>query len=233
MSSNKKETNSFVFAVVMCLVCGFLLTFASVGLKDRQTQNKIVDQQKNILKSLGLLPESKLSNADLQSLFSSKVKQYVVNADGELVQESTGNDLKVYVIKSGEKISKYAIPFKAYGLWSWIYGYIAIEGDGNTVAGLTVYSHGETPGLGGECEKPWFQNQFVGKKITDKNGNFTSIGVVKGKVKEFIPNDDQDRYVDGISGSTITGKGIETYLKQELSKYEPFSQKLRQLYSRG
>jgi len=81
--------------------------------------------------------------------------------------------------------------------------------------------------LGGECEKPWFQDQFLGKQIVDLSGKFTSIGVVKGKVEDLISKKDQNRYVDGMSGATITGKGMEKYLKMELLNYEPLSQKLR------
>ncbi|MDC0036925.1 FMN-binding protein, partial [bacterium] len=124
--------------------------------------------------------------------------------------------------------SSYAVPFKAYGLWSWVKGYIALAGDGQTVVGFTVYSHAETPGLGGECEKDWFQDQFVGKKITDINGTFVSVGVVKGKVKDTSYSEQEKlNYVDGMSGATITSKGIESYLKDDLSAYENFAQQLR------
>jgi len=226
-SEAKKEPNSFVFAIIMCLVCGLLLTAAAVGLKSRQTQNVIVDQQKNILKALGLLPQKKLKNNEVQQLFNQAVSKRYMTADGNILMENQQNTQELYIIESATGIEKYAIPFKAYGLWSWIYGYLAMQGDGQTIAGFTVYAHGETPGLGGECEKPWFQNQFVGKKIVDLSGKFTSIGVVKGKVQDSIPAQEQYRYVDGMSGATITGKGIEKHLKIELEKYEPLSKKLR------
>ena len=92
---------------------------------------------------------------------------------------------------------------------------------------MTVYSHMETPGLGGECEKPWFQNQYIGKKITDIDGEFVSVGIVKGKVKDVVPQSDQDNYVDGMSGATITSDGIARDLKAQLEVYEPLSKRLR------
>lgn len=225
MSSN--TPNSFVFAVIMCVVCGFLLTAAAVGLKERQDQNVRVDQQKNILKALGLLPSGKLSNDTIQSLFGDRVRHVWMTETGDIVKSSQEGARELYIVGTPSLIENYAIPFEAYGLWSWIKGYIALKGDGKTISGLTVYSHGETPGLGGECEKPWFQDQFLGKQIVDLSGKFTSIGVVKGKVEDLISKKDQNRYVDGMSGATITGKGMEKYLKMELLNYEPLSQKLR------
>ena len=225
MSSN--TPNSFVFAVIMCVVCGFLLTAAAVGLKDRKDQNVRVDQQKNILKALGLLPSGKLSNDTIQSLFGDRVRHVWMTETGDIVKSSQEGARELYIVGTPSLIENYAIPFEAYGLWSWIKGYIALKGDGKTISGLTVYSHGETPGLGGECEKPWFQDQFQGKQIVDLSGKFTSIGVVKGKVEDLISKKDQSRYVDGMSGATITGKGMEKYLKMELLNYEPLSQKLR------
>tara|TARA_B100000586_G_scaffold169111_1_gene123357 strand:+ start:149 stop:835 length:687 start_codon:yes stop_codon:yes gene_type:complete len=225
MSSN--TPNSFVFAIIMCVVCGFLLTAAAVGLKDRKDQNVRVDQQKNILKALGLLPSGKLSNDTIQSLFGDRVRHVWMTETGDIVKSSQEGARELYIVGTPSLIENYAIPFEAYGLWSWIKGYIALKGDGKTISGLTVYSHGETPGLGGECEKPWFQDQFLGKQIVDLSGKFTSIGVVKGKVEDLISKKDQNRYVDGMSGATITGKGMEKYLKMELLNYEPLSQKLR------
>ncbi len=224
---SSKSPNSFVFAVVMCVACGFLLTSAAVGLKERQTQNARVDQQKNILKALGLLPNGKLSNDRIQSLFDTRVRQVWVTETGDIVKSFQQSARELYIVGTPSSIENYAIPFEAYGLWSWIKGYIALKGDGSTISGLTVYAHAETPGLGGECEKPWFQDQFVGKKIIDSSGKFTSIGIVKGKVEDSVAEEDRNRYVDGMSGATITGDGMEKYIRIELLNYEPLSQKLR------
>ena len=112
-------------------------------------------------------------------------------------------------------------------IFPYKYGYFAMKGDGKTVKGITFYAHGETPGLGAECDAPWFQANFVGKKIVTDSGQLTSIGVVKGKVKDIISVGKRDHYVDGISGATVTAKGIERFLKSDLLKYEPFSKRLR------
>lgn len=218
---SKKEPNAFVFATVMCIVCSVLLTSAAVGLKERQERNMLRDKQKNILKALGLYEKGD----DIEAIFTEKVRLFYMDESGELSQDKTENP--VYVMGRKNAIKTYAIPFKAYGLWSWVYGYLALKGDGKTIAGITVYQHGETPGLGGEVEKDWYQNQFKGKKITDAANRFVAIKTVRGKVKYSVPEAQWPNYVDGISGATITSKGMETYLKEELKKYEPLSKRLR------
>jgi len=221
-----KTQKSFLFAFTMCVVCSLILSAAAVGLKDKQERNVRIDKQKNILKAVGLIePAKKYSQSDVEALYKRSIQSLYVDAQGNLVKNETSKP--VYVSLKNGKISSYALPFKAYGLWSWVKGYIALANDGNTVVGVTVYEHAETPGLGGEVEKAWFQDQFVGKKITDSNGKFVSVGVVKGKVSDSVPVSKRSNYVDGISGATITSKGVEKYLKIDLQAYEIFSKRLR------
>ncbi|MBT6865923.1 MAG: NADH:ubiquinone reductase (Na(+)-transporting) subunit C, partial [Candidatus Marinimicrobia bacterium] len=116
-------------------------------------------------------------------------------------------------------------PIAGKGLWSTLYGYFAVEPDGRTVKGITFYKHGETPGLGGEIEKDWFQKNFIGKQFVNEKNELLGIQIIKGKVQ----SDDKEAYhkVDGISGATMTGKGLEYFLKDDLSKYEPFFKQIR------
>lgn len=225
MLSDTQKT--FLFALLMCLFCSIALTATAVGLKSKQEKNMLVDRQKNILKSLSLLDASqKYTVNEIETLYLENVKEFYISDSGLLTETVTS--LPVFIVGGKRSIDKYAIPFKAYGLWSWVYGYIAIQGDGETVVGLTVYDHKETPGLGGEVEKAWFQKQFVGKKITDFKGDFVSIGVVKGKLRDStISKDRYSNFVDGISGATITSKGVEKYLKKDLDSYEVFARQLR------
>jgi len=225
MLSETQKT--FRFAILMCVFCSLALTAAAVGLKDRKDENKLIDRQKNILKALSLIEkDSKYTGTQIKETYLDNVNEFYLDNSGNLTTDET--DRMIYVVGDESNVKKYAVPFKAYGLWSWIYGYIAIDGDGESIVGFTVYSHAETPGLGGECEKDWFQDQFIGKKITDVNGEFVSIGVVKGKVADKgYSNQKQMNYVDGMSGATITSKGIEDYLKKDLAAYELFSERLR------
>ena len=94
------------------------------------------------------------------------------------------------------------LPIHGYGLWSTLYGFIALEGDLETIVGLGFYSHGETPGLGGEVDNPSWKAQWVGKKLYDSQGEL-AIQVVKGKA---APGDVNS--VDGLSGATLTSRGV-------------------------
>lgn len=227
MSSNAK---TFIFAIVMCLVCGFVLTGAVTMLRERQQENIRLDKQRNILKSLFLLePGKKYSRQEIVALYTNTVRDQFLLPSGELSDTpDPEKPLPLYVVFHPDgRVARYAIPVSGYGLWSWIYGFFALEGDGNTVLGITFYQHGETPGLGGEVEKEWFQSQFKGKKIVDEQGHFVGIQIVKGKAKEVMP-DRLAHAVDGISGATITSVGVSHFLKTDLLRYEPLSAKLRQ-----
>jgi len=80
-------------------------------------------------------------------------------------------------------------------------------------------------GLGGEVEKEWFTENFIGKRIIDDEGKLVSIQIIKGKVDET--SKESYHQVDGISGATMTGKGVTAFLKTDLQKYEPFFQQIR------
>jgi len=119
------------------------------------------------------------------------------------------------------------IPINTRGLWGKIHGYLALKNDGATIAGFTVYQHNETPGLGGEIETAWFQKNFIDKKIVSREGDFISIKIAKGPVTAAIPEDQQQHYVDGISGATLTGKFLTSGFETILSSYEPVSVRFR------
>ena len=224
------KIKSIVFTAVVALVCSLLLTGAASGLKDRKLRNFAVDRQKNILKSVGLIdPEQKPDTATIENLYDENIRCYGVDGTGTIVfQDSDGNQAKpVCFYVSDGKPAAYILPVDSRGLWGRIHGYMAIENDGKTVAGFSVYSHNETPGLGGEIEKPWFQKNFIGKRIVDENGDFASVGIAKGKAAEVISKNLQANYVDGISGASLTGKFLTSGLEKVLRGYEPLSKRFR------
>lgn len=110
-------------------------------------------------------------------------------------------------------------------MWSTLYGYLALESDGKTVKGITFYKHGETPGLGGEVEKKWFTNNYKQKKIVDENGVLVSIQAMKGKADPSSA--DFYHEVDGVSGATMTTKGLNLFLKENLQNYDSYFQQIR------
>lgn len=222
---------TFRFAATVTIVCSVLLAGAATLLKPRQDENKTLDKKKNIIISVGIQPAEgeKFSRDEINNLYEEKIKELVIDSEGNIVEGKKPSDidpgedtglLPIYEKIDGTEVNAYVIPVSGKGLWSTIYGYLALSPDGETVKGITFYSHGETPGLGGEIEKEWFTDNFVGKKITDEEGNIVSIDVVKGKVD---PNSENAVHqVDGISGATLTGRGIAIFLKNDLLTYRPF-----------
>ena len=216
----------FVFASGLCLICGFLLTFAASSLKPMQQRNQAIDKQKNILKVLNVTDaQKKYSNEEVSQLYESYIQTKWVDDNGKVVDDKT--DAPIFLYVKNNNVDAYAIPISGYGLWSTLYGYFSVDGDGTTVRGITFYQHGETPGLGAEVEATWFQENFVGKKIASITGEFKSVTIVKGKVENVAAKDDYAYNVDGISGATVTCNGVNSFLKEALLRYELFAKRLR------
>jgi Na+-transporting NADH:ubiquinone oxidoreductase subunit C len=221
---------SFLFAAVTCLVCTISLTAASTGLKGFQQKNIAVDKQKNILKSVGLIDENAgYTFEEINRLYADNIKCIWVDSKGSIIKKGQKPkiELPVYIYMKNDRIESYILPINSRGLWGRIFGYLALKNDGSTIAGFTVYKHSETPGLGGEVEKRWFQKNFEGKKVVDRAGSFLSISIAKGDLKNTVPEDKRINYVDGISGATLTGKYLSSGLKDILLEYEPVSLKFR------
>lgn len=227
MSSRLK---SILFAATLCFVCSVILTAASTGLQRFQEKNIQIDKHRNILMSVGLVEQGRRYSADkIESLYAEYIKPLWVDPSGRLINESQRGEknFPLYVYLKEEKIEAYIVPFNSRGLWGRIHGYLAIENDGSTISGFTVYKHSETPGLGGEIEKAWFQKNWAGKKIVDRSGEFVSVSITKGAVQDVIQPEKRPHYVDGISGATLTGKYLTAGLKEILEDYEPISIRFR------
>jgi Na+-transporting NADH:ubiquinone oxidoreductase subunit C len=206
------------------IILGFLLSFAATSLKAKQDFNIEIDMKKNILRSLSIPSDQsqKLSQSDIQKLYDEEITTLYIDESG---MKSDNGALSVYIATDRGQPTGYSIPISGKGLWSTIYGYIALEPDGITVKGITFYQHGETPGLGGELEKDWFTSNFVGKQIYNEEGDLVSIEIVKGQVNQNDIN--AIHQVDGISGSTLTGKGMNQFIAQDLNIYKPFLDRIR------
>lgn len=227
MTSNVR---SLVFAAILCVACSVLLTAASIGLKARQEKNMAVDRQTNILKALRLIHEDENIGAQqIQNLFRTKIRHVWVSRKGEIISEPQNRPdaLPLYVYVEQADIKAYVVPIDTRGLWGPIHGYLAMDNDGATVRGFTVYQHQETPGLGGEIESRWFRKNFEGKKIVNPRGDFVSVHIAKGHVKDMVPPGQRINYVDGISGATMTGKFLSAGMRDILKSYEPMAIQLR------
>ncbi|MDZ7725213.1 MAG: Na(+)-translocating NADH-quinone reductase subunit C [candidate division KSB1 bacterium] len=129
--------------------------------------------------------------------------------------------MPVYAVQSGDSIERYIFPIYGKGLWSTMYGFLALDGDLETIRGITYYDHGETPGLGGEVDNPSWKEQWEGKMAYGPDGN-VRIQVIKGTVD---PSDTNSKYkIDGLSGATITTRGVNNTVRFWLGEqgYLPF-----------
>lgn len=223
------QLKSIAFTALVALVCSLMLTGAATGLKERKLRNVAVDRQKNILKSVGLLgADQSASVVMIEQLYGDNIRCYALDGTGRIVAENSGTEvLPVCFYIKDDQPAAYIVPVDSRGLWGRIHGYMAIQNDGQTVAGFSVYSHNETPGLGGEIEKPWFQHNFVGKRIVDDSGKFVGVRIAKGKVTDTVAGDRQANFVDGISGATLTGKYLTGGLQKDLMEYEVLSEQFR------
>lgn len=237
----KSDSFTVMFAALVCLVCSLLLALATAGLKTRQDAAIELDRKFNILKAFQVpvvdAQHKKIPAAETLRLYKEHVREVVVDAaTGAPVEGQTPATveaerlakyelLPLYLWEENGAVSRYAFPISGKGLWSTIYGYLALDRDLATVLGITFYKDGETPGLGGEINQPWFQEQFKGKVIF-KDGRPQKLEIVKGLVKDKYP-DGSDRAVDGISGATLTGKGMNNFINRDLARYEPYFKTIR------
>lgn len=159
-----------------------------------------------------------------------------VEASSQLVKPSVGGGLGiprreketwVYLVKAKDgKLDQVVLPIYGKGLWSTMYGFVALKKDLKTINGLTFYEHGETPGLGGEVENPKWKAKWQDKLVWSgaMNDKELKVGVAKG-----IPTGEDTKYkVDGLSGATITSRGVDDMLKYWFSEdgFAPFLRKL-------
>jgi len=227
----RSDTYTIFFTLIVTVILGLLISITADTLRTKQEINEDLDIKKNILSVLGYShSDVEWTSNKIQSIYENNIKEIIIDSKGNEVQKpdlSNVDVLKIYQSTENGLLSGYAIPISGKGLWGTMYGYFAMDSDASTVKGITFYKHKETPGLGGEVDKDWFKNNFVGKKLIDGDGNLVSIEVVKGYVSNSDPN--ASHKVDGISGATITGKGVTTFLKKDLQKYEPYFAKIRKL----
>jgi Na+-transporting NADH:ubiquinone oxidoreductase subunit C len=233
-----RQSNTYIiiYAAVLTVVCGGLLAFASEGLKERQQANVAMEQKYNILSTVIPIPEG----ADVDKMYRKRVRQFVINYEGEVQPGKMPSDisvpseykkpakdrlLPVYEFVSEEdstKVTNVVIPVYGYGLWNNISGYIAVESDFNTLKGAKFQHVGETPGLGARIQDDEsVQQRYVGKKIFEGD-KVVSVTMMKGEGNDWS-NDPHK--VDGMSGATLTGKGVNNMLLDYLTCYENYLRK--------
>ncbi|MCK5696419.1 MAG: FMN-binding protein, partial [Desulfobacula sp.] len=164
IDKNSKK-NVIVFALLLSVICSLMITAATGGLKRFQVANMELDKKINILKAANLIGQKKPSKNKINELYDAHIREVLVDDQGKIIKTHAPNSLNLYLFQEDEIIQGYILPINTRGLWGKIQGYLAFENDGQTISGFSVFSHSETPGLGGEIESAWFQKNFKGKKI--------------------------------------------------------------------
>lgn len=254
MSSNDSISKTLIVALSLCIVCAVVVSAAVVVLKPVQEVNKTLDRKRNILAAAGLLVEGESIDEQFSrvqtrvvDLTTGKFADDAVDVakyDQRKAAKDPGQSQKltaeedvakigrreqyalVYVVQDPQgAIDKIILPVRGYGLWSTLYGFIALEADVNTVAGLGFYEHGETPGLGGEVDNPRWKSLWPGKQVY-RDGE-VEIGLIKGTVDPSATAAPWE--IDGLAGATLTSKGVTNLVHFWLGEngFEPFLNNLR------
>jgi Na+-transporting NADH:ubiquinone oxidoreductase subunit C len=253
VSSNDSTKKTLIVAFSLCLVCSIIVSAAAVLLKPAQDANKTLDLKRNVLAAAGMYDASRSVDEQFAQIstrivdlrtgkFTDDVNpenydQRKAAKDPSASEALTSaqdiakiarreNYAIVYLVEndSGD-IEKIILPIHGYGLWSTLYGFIALEPDGNTVAGLGFYEHGETPGLGGEVDNPRWKASWPGKEVY-RDGK-VAIGLIKGAVDSANPN--AEWQIDGLAGATLTARGVTNLVQFWLGEngFEPFLNNLK------
>ena len=171
---------------------------------------------------------------DVAGMDSTIYDQQRALRDPELSYEAPSNSAKVrrmpnhalvYQVVENDQVTTLILPVEGKGLWSTLYGFIALDKDTTTVKGLTFYQHGETPGLGGEVDNPVWKAKWPGKKAFNAEGEVV-INVAKSASRDEV------HQIDGLSGATLTSRGV-TYLVQFWLGDEAFGPYLKNFRDNG
>ena len=249
MSPDSTPKTLFV-AVTLCLFASMIVSAAAVALRPTQEANKLKDKQINILQVAGLYqPGTDITEA-FGASFEPRILELATGAFTDTFDVATFDDrasasdpatsikleddpasigrqskyMTVYLLKDeAGDIDKVILPIHGYGLWSTLYGFIAVEENANDIFGLQFYSHAETPGLGAEVDNPRWKAQWNGKRLTDESGTL-QISVAK-----TAPAAGADYHVDALSGATLTSVGVDNLVRFWMGEtgYAPFLANLK------
>lgn len=245
------------FAAAVCVVCSIFVAGSAVGLHERQIANATLDRQTKVLDVAGLIDNGAQIGADeIGRIFDESIRPMIIDfTSGEyddavdpetydatrlVLDPATSwvppaNPAKVlrrpvhglvyHVVGDDGTVSQFIFPIEGKGLWSTLKGFLALDRDLQTIRGITYYDHKETPGLGGEVDNPKWKALWPGRKAFGEDGA-PQISVVKGQAG--TPADDPHR-VDGLSGATITSRGVTHMLDFWLGEhgYGPYINRIQ------
>ena len=248
-----KERPGFVLlvATLVCVVCALLVSSAVVLLRPIQDRNALLARQRNILEVAGLFEAGAPVDAQFARIEPHLVDlasgEYVAGGDAvrfdiaKTARDPKASDpvaadadvarihrrprqMPVFLVRGDAGVETVILPVHGYGLWSTMYAYVALDGRGERVKGVTFYSHAETPGLGAEIENPRWRAGWVGKRLTGDDGT-VRFDIAKGGAAAGAA----DFHVDAISGATLTSNGVENMVHYWLGEqgFGPFLARLK------
>jgi Na+-transporting NADH:ubiquinone oxidoreductase subunit C len=252
VANNDTIKKTLLVSIALCVVCSVIVSGAAVALKDAQVANVLDDRNRNILAAAGMLEEDvpvaeqfarvqarvvdlrtgtytdavSADSYDQRKAAKDSSTSVPLSAEEDIAKIGRREHLAlVYVVEEQGEVDKIILPVHGYALWSTLYGFIALESDGNTVAGLGFYEHKETPGLGGEVDNPRWKAQWPGKRVY-RDGE-VALKLMKGAVDPSNP--EADYQVDGLSGATLTGRGVSNLVQFWLGDkgFGPFIRNLK------
>jgi Na+-transporting NADH:ubiquinone oxidoreductase subunit C len=226
-----KNSYTFTFSALLVIVVGTALAFAAEGLKPMQKENVRLEKMQNILASVKVEATPEEAGEKFEQYI---IEQVMLDNEGNIVVSEGKTAFDIDVVKEFKTLDiekrnyplfvfedngarKYIVPMAGNGLWGPIWGFVAFEGDMNTIYGSTFDHKTETPGLGAEINQAEFQDKFIGKTIFDGT-QYVSVEVVKGGADV----EGESHMVDGISGGTITSKGVSEMMQRTLNVYVPY-----------
>ena len=229
------------FVLMITTVVALVLALMSTQLKPIHDKNEAIYNKRAIISAIQNKLDkavAEMSDAEVESIFSEKITQKVMSANGDFLNENQvmergykagkaenvdmGKERKkaesdrmypIYEYRDGDDAFN-IISVRGSGLWDAIWGNIAIGDDMNTIVGASFDHAAETPGLGAEIkDNPNFPKSFEGKKIFNESGDYISITVRKGGAQ------DANHEVDGITGATVTADGVTEMMQSGVEKY--------------
>lgn len=245
MSANNDTIGKTItVTVLLCVVCSVIVSAAAVLLKPIQVANKELDRKSNILAAANIdyagqdvielfdtriktkivdLETGKYTDAVDAATYDANKASKDPALSEKLDRSSDIASIKrqakympVYLVEKDGQIEKVVLPVHGYGLWSTLYGFLALEGDLNTVVGLGFYAHAETPGLGGEVDNPKWKALWPGKKVYPEGSVEPELGLIKGAVNPSAPG--AEHQIDGLAGATLTSNGVTNLVKFWMGK---------------
>ena len=235
--NKNSNTYQILYAAVMVLIVGTVLAFIYMALKPKQNENIANDTRKQILSALHLAAPNDAQVKDTYHKYI--IQDLLVDRDGNIT-DSTENVAFEVEMKKNVKLPvaerqlpvmkcrlddgsiKYVLPVYGAGLWGPIWGYIAVNDDGNSIYGANFSHEGETPGLGARIAEQPFQDEFKDKHLF-VDGEFKSVAVLK-KGQKATNGAEQ---IDALTGATITSRGVSDMIADCLAPYEGFLKKLQ------